>query len=426
MNKNKKKICFNNILKIVLVILVFFSILWAEPKIINQNTKKESQCNFFVANEILHLSLTDVFESLGFLWNWDFTSQKLVLTQKGIKLIFFQGMPFYVINDTLKQMICGAIRKNGLLYLPPYLISEIICAATKDSAIWQDIDSCLIIMSKKKEISLAKEDNKAEKDTIKPSVKDTVIQIKQEENKTAIKKASDKNIIKTIVIDPGHGGLDPGAIGPGGLEEKKVVLNIALELKELIKNKTDLKVYLTRETDKFISLLDRTRFANNKKADIFISIHANSINGDKKKESTKGYKVFFLSQAKNEEDRLVAMRENEVIKLEDNPYQYDHLQNILTDLAANEYLRESQDLSIIISETFASYLKSIPRLHLGVGQANFWVLNGAYMPSVLVEIGFISHPSEEKELASSSVQKAIAKAIFEAIINFKRKIEEGS
>lgn len=233
--------------------------------------------------------------------------------------------------------------------------------------------------------------------------------------------------LKTVVIDPGHGGKDPGAIGVGGVKEKTVALNIALKLKEMLKKTEGITVYLTREKDVFIPLRERTQFANDKKADLFISIHADAISGNShRKESTRGYKVYFLSQAKNEDDKLVAMRENAVIELEDRPQNYSNLQNVLIDLAGNEYLRESQDLCILLDQKFSTGLKKINKLHLGVGQANFWVLNGAYMTSVLIEVGFLSNPVEAKLLADSNFQKNIASSIFDAIIKFKKSYEGGT
>ncbi len=233
--------------------------------------------------------------------------------------------------------------------------------------------------------------------------------------------------IKTIVIDPGHGGKDPGAIGAKGVREKDVVLGIGLYLRELMRMKTDLNVYMTRDKDVFIPLSERTKFANNKKADLFISIHADAVPGtSKRKETAKGYKIYFLSQAKNEEDKLVAMRENAVIELEERPQNYSSLQNVLIDLAGNEYLRESQDLCILLDQKFnVSLNKKISKLHLGVGQANFWVLNGTYMPSVLIEAGFLSNVAEEKLLADKNFQKEMAKAIFEAVTSFQDKYESG-
>ena len=117
------------------------------------------------------------------------------------------------------------------------------------------------------------------------------------------------------------------------------------------------------------------------------------------------------------------MRENAVIQLEDQSKHYNNLQNILIDMAGNEYLRESQELSIVINERFESNMKNMEKLNLGIGQANFWVLNGAYMPAVLIETGFISYPNEGKLLGKESFQKTMAAALCEAILQFKEKLE---
>jgi N-acetylmuramoyl-L-alanine amidase len=234
----------------------------------------------------------------------------------------------------------------------------------------------------------------------------------------------DISSVKTIVIDPGHGGKDPGAVGSSGIQEKNVVLAISLKLNNLLKKQSKLKVYLTRDKDVFIPLSERTKFANEKKADLFVSIHANAIPGsNKRKDEIRGYKFYFLSQAKNEEDKLAAMRENAVIELEEKPQNYDNLHNVLIDLAGNEFLKESQDFCILLDQKFSSSIKKLDKLHLGIGQANFWVLNGAYMPSVLVETGFISNKTEEKLLSDEKFQAQMAKAIFDAIISFTEKYE---
>ncbi|NLE00754.1 MAG: N-acetylmuramoyl-L-alanine amidase [Fibrobacter sp.] len=259
--------------------------------------------------------------------------------------------------------------------------------------------------------------------------KTLMISLKQEKKKPQPEAVPSlqTDSIKTIVIDPGHGGKDPGAIGPGGVKEKDVALAIALEVRSLLKKAGNITVYLTRDKDIFIPLADRTKFANDKKADLFISIHANSLSGtNARKEAIRGYKMYFLSQAKNEEDKLVAMAENAVIELEERPQNYSNLQNVLIDLVGNEYLRESQDFSIILDQKFSYGLKNkIPKLHLGIGQANFWVLNGAFMPSVLIETGFLSNSSEEKLLSDPKNQKLIAKSVYDAIISFKKRYESG-
>jgi N-acetylmuramoyl-L-alanine amidase len=390
------------------------SAAYAQPRVKNEGTGKERPYALAVIGGIAYASVSDVCEGAGFTWKWDLTSQKLVCAKKGARLTLVQGMPFYLVNDTLRQIPCGPVREGGMLFLPPFLCAEVLASVIKDSIAWHEEDSTFVILPRGPATAEAK-----------PVARDTAQALPVADTTTKIKQPQ-QEVVTTVVIDPGHGGIDPGAVGPGGLEEKKVVLEIALALRDLIRKKTKLTVYCTRETDKFIPLVDRTKFANEKKADIFVSIHANSIEGNKKrKDTTRGYKVYFLSQAKNEEDKLVAMRENAVIELEDKAHKYDNLQDILIDMAGNEYLRESQDFSIMITETFTSSLKAIPRLHLGVGQANFWVLNGTYMPSVLLEVGFISNPQEEKDLADAGAQKSIAAGVLGAIMSFKKKYEEG-
>jgi N-acetylmuramoyl-L-alanine amidase len=233
--------------------------------------------------------------------------------------------------------------------------------------------------------------------------------------------------IGTIVLDAGHGGMDPGAIGATGKKEKDVVLAITLDLYDLLKKEKDLKVFLVRDKDLFVPLSDRTKMANQRHADLFISIHANAVPGSqKKKETTRGYKVYFLSQSKNEEDKLAAMRENAVIKLEEKPQHYNALKNVLIDLEGNEYLAESQELCIMLDRQFNKQLRGkIVRQQHGIGQANFWVLNGAYMPSILIETGYITSAAEERLLSDPSTQKAIAKAVYDGVLSFKKKYEAG-
>jgi N-acetylmuramoyl-L-alanine amidase len=260
-------------------------------------------------------------------------------------------------------------------------------------------------------------------------VKPAVATPKKNESSSAVVTHSDNDVqsVMTIVLDAGHGGKDPGATGNSGILEKDVVLDITLKVRDLLKKQNKLKVLLTRDKDIFIPLSDRTKFANEKKADLFMSVHADAVPGNiKRKETARGYKIYFLSQAKNEDDKLVAMRENAVIELEEKPQNYSSLQNVLIDLAGNEFLSESQDLCILLDQKLDTSLdRKITKLHLGVGQANFWVLNGAYMPSVLIETGFLSNPSEEKFLSDKKFQNKIALAIYEAIIGFRDKFGNG-
>ncbi len=213
--------------------------------------------------------------------------------------------------------------------------------------------------------------------------------------------------IKTIVIDPGHGGKDPGAIGRDGLKEKDVNLAVALKLADLLKKETNFNVILTRKKDRYISLGDRTKIANSRKADLFVSIHCNAT----RKRKTRGFEAYFLSAAKTDEERAVALRENLSVKFDRPPgdsTSLDDLQFIFLDLAQNEYLRESSDMAEMMCREF----QDGPGVHnRGVRQAGFFVLNGAYMPSILLELGYISNPAEERLLRSSKYQSEVAEKI---------------
>jgi N-acetylmuramoyl-L-alanine amidase len=220
--------------------------------------------------------------------------------------------------------------------------------------------------------------------------------------------------IQTVVIDPGHGGKDPGAIGKGGRLEKDINLSVALRLKAILQERTDLDIVLTRTDDTYVSLRNRTAMANGENADLFISIHCNA----SRKRGMQGFEAYFLSAAKTDEERAVALRENLSIKFDEpsvDETSLDDLQFIFWDLAQNEYLRESSDWAGIMCREFEDGSKIRSR---GIRQAGFFVLNGAYMPSVLLELGYISNPEEEKLLASRAYQSELAERIYRGIRNY--------
>ncbi|MFA6472189.1 MAG: N-acetylmuramoyl-L-alanine amidase, partial [Candidatus Latescibacterota bacterium] len=232
--------------------------------------------------------------------------------------------------------------------------------------------------------------------------------------------------IDTVIIDPGHGGKDSGAVGPGGTQEKNVVLAVAKELKEIVDERKELNAVMTRSNDTFIPLNQRATLAKRANGKLFISIHANA----SRNHEAEGVEIFFLSAAKTEDARDVARRENESVKYEDNPKLYRNLINdsviddIQNDMASNVFLKESQDLcSVLLDDVF----KTTRQTNRGVKQAGFYVLAGTHtsMPSVLFEIGFISNPQEEKMLNRISYQKRIAQAIYDSIIKFKERHERG-
>ncbi len=225
--------------------------------------------------------------------------------------------------------------------------------------------------------------------------------------------------IDKIIIDPGHGGKDPGAIGPTGLKEKDVVLDIGLRLRRLLRKRLHVKVLMTRDTDRFVELRERSAFANRNGGKLFISIHANS----HPRRSVRGFMTFCLGPARSNEDRTIAEQENSVIKYEDTWAGYGDLTNenfILLSIAQNSFNRESQDLAAMIQQSVHKYL---PTRDLGVRQAGYYVLVGTTMPKVLVETGFISNRKEERLLGSKRYRQKIAETIFQGIKNFRAKEE---
>jgi len=235
-------------------------------------------------------------------------------------------------------------------------------------------------------------------------------------------------IIDTVVIDAGHGGRDPGAIGPKGTKEKDIVLSIAKEIKKIADKRGDVKVVLTREKDELVPLHKRATIAIESNGKLFVSIHANSA----RSKNASGMEVFFLSEAKTEDAKRVAELENKSIEFEDNPSMYSTLfadsdipeavKNTLFDIVSNVFLKDSQHMCAILLD---SAVGSTHQKYRGVKQAGFIVLNRtqASMPSVLFEIGFISNSDEEKLLRRASHRKRIAKAIYDAVIEFKKQAE---
>jgi N-acetylmuramoyl-L-alanine amidase len=220
--------------------------------------------------------------------------------------------------------------------------------------------------------------------------------------------------IDVIVVDPGHGGEDLGAVGRRGAREKDIVLNVARHLAQLLDEDPDLKVILTRREDVFVPLQQRAQLANDANADLFISIHANSA----PRKSARGFETFFLSAARTDEARATEQLENASLRFEeaDEAPNTDDLDFILTDLLQTQFLVESAALAQVVQSQFAQSFRTIDR---GVNQAGFVVLYHAYMPAVLVEVGFLSHKNEEMWLAKASTQKRIAEALYQSIRAFR-------
>ena len=239
-------------------------------------------------------------------------------------------------------------------------------------------------------------------------------------------KSDSDGSIDLIVLDAGHGGKDTGAKGKIS-KEKDIVLDITMRLARKIKlEMPEVKIILTRASDKFVELNERSNIANRRKADLFISIHCNSL--PKNKKSPSGTETFVMGLHKSDENFDVAKRENSSILLEQNyeerykgfnpnsPLAYIMLAN-----RQNAYIASSLSFAGKIERQFQKYADRNSR---GVKQAGFMVLWQTAMPSVLVEAGFISHAQEEKYLNSDDGQDEIAEAIFRAFKQYKQEVED--
>lgn len=225
-----------------------------------------------------------------------------------------------------------------------------------------------------------------------------------------------------VVIDAGHGGHDPGALGFAKSKEKELALKTALKLGALIeKNMPDVKVVYTRSDDRFISLAERGRIANRAQGDLFISIHGNAA----RNRSAFGAEVFFMGTSKTDDALEVMLRENSVVTLEEKTLdvvQMSPEQLLAYELANAGNMASSEKVASYIIDEFIGHAKRPSR---GVKQAPFWVLYHASMPAVLVELGFISNKEEEAYLVTAKAQTELAEAMYFAVKRYREQYERG-
>jgi N-acetylmuramoyl-L-alanine amidase len=213
---------------------------------------------------------------------------------------------------------------------------------------------------------------------------------------------------RTIVIDAGHGGHDPGSSGRNGLQEKDLVLDVALRLAKRVRSELGAEVIMTRDTDVFIPLEERTAIANSRGADLFLSIHANS----SRNPGARGIETYFLSFAQDSHAEAVAARENAVSEAT-----MKDLQNLVKAIALNSKIDESRDFAASVQEAMVDGIQEVaPEVqNRGVRTAPFYVLIGANMPSVLAEISFVSNPQDEKLLRTPDYRDRIAESLLTGV-----------
>jgi len=224
--------------------------------------------------------------------------------------------------------------------------------------------------------------------------------------------------IRRVVIDPGHGGSDPGCVGERGLKEKDVVLKVSLLLKKMLSESKDLEVVLTRETDISLPPEDRPVIANQKQADIFISIHANALRNQK----FSGVETFYLNFSRDPAVNAIAARENAT-----STKNIGEMMDIIKKIVRNSKIVESKELAKKIQNNLVTRLsqKYSGIKDLGVKGGPFWVLIGGEMPSILVEISYLSNPRDESRLRNPQYLQEVAQGIYEGIVEYIHSLGKG-
>jgi N-acetylmuramoyl-L-alanine amidase len=311
-------------------------------------------------------------------------------------LEFFTGSPFFTARGAVWQLVEAAYQDAGIFYLPHQLFAEWLPATYPERVHYQDGRLRLRTVAAAPGTT-----------TPAPAVRADRV--------GPVGRPAD---IPVVVIDPGHGGVDPGRIGPGGLKEKDVVLQVSRRLAQVLAQR-GYEVRMTRTADTLINLHHRSRKANEwrgSRPGLFLSIHANGVTDSR----VRGFETFFLSEARTEDERRVAEMENAAVAYEtpDRVGGITDLDFILNNLRNDYYIRASHDLASLVQDTFAGFHRGPNR---GVKQAGFRVLIGAFMPAVLIELGFMSNPTEERLLGSVRFQSDAAVAIADAVDRFFEK-----
>ncbi len=331
-----------------------------------------------------YLLLVDICEANGIGWEWDSMSRRIILRKSGRETVLLVDSEYYL--DTDIKRAGEAVRiKNGSIYIPLKFAKYTI--------------PHLFGIEERKAVE---KEERAATITVGPE----------------IRKPSDKRFkITKIVLDPGHGGRDPGAISRSGVKEKDIVLDAAKRLKTALERE-GIDVVMTRNSDVFVPLETRARIANRANADFFISVHANA----SRSRWMKGFEVYYLSEATDDNARAQATAENSALDYEEGSIDKHSkdIDAIVWDLQLTENREVSIELAGFICQEVTRLLRGS---NSSIKSAKFYVLKGAEMPSVLVEISYLSNRSEERNLKDSSYRQKLAEGMASGIARYKDEYE---
>ena len=328
----------------------------------------------------------------------EITKSRKFINEKTQKVIFYVGnkkikisnqITFIEIEDNLFQLATKVVNQNDNYYVPTESFFNII----------QSLSDSLSTKYTNDEIRF------------------TSIPVNEKTVKTVdLRSEKEKWEFKTIVIDAGHGGKDPGAVGYRGTKEKDIALDVAKRLEKKLSKNMNVKIIMTRDEDIFLRLSERTKIANESNGNLFISIHTNAAEDRR----ASGFETFLIGPNKNEAAVRVAARENAVLELEGKTGQKLTNEDLIqATIAQSAFASKSEQFASMVQKEIKKRVQSKDR---GVKQAGFYVLMGASMPNVLVELGFISNPSEEKKLRSPQYRDQLATAIYRAVEQYQKTL----
>lgn len=375
----------------IFLIIFLFSNLYAnsESKVkVFQNNVLIGEINTIQNKKLFSVNdFIEITKSNNFI---NYKTQKVVFYVDNKKIKISNQVTFIEIEDNLFQLSSNVINKSGVYYLPTESFFGII----------QNLSDSSSIKYTNNEIRFTS--ISTDKKIVKKNVD--------------LRNEMEKWEFKTIVIDAGHGGKDPGAVGYRGTKEKDIALDVAKRLEKKLSKNMNIKIIMTRDEDVFLRLSERTKIANESNGNLFISIHTNAAEDRR----ASGFETFLIGPNKNEAAVRVAARENAVLELEgttDKKLTNEDL--IQATIAQSSFASKSEQFASMVQKEIKKRVQSRDR---GVKQAGFYVLMGASMPNVLVELGFISNPSEEKKLRSPQYRDQLATAIYRAVEQYQKTL----
>jgi N-acetylmuramoyl-L-alanine amidase len=361
---------------------------------------------------------SDALENLGWVVKSNALGfQATTVDGKSVARFFFDN-PLFSWNQEMLQFVDVPFHDRGDGYVPLQFVLDFIPARLNEDYLFIPQDGTLEIRD------LAVWARIQPKESKHPSSDDNPPQLIPDEAILSASEVSEDNLPekRVVIIDPGHGGKDPGTLGAGGRREKDIALAVGRELARELRRDESIEVHLTRDRDIFVPLWERGELATNWKGErsgVFISIHANALPN---RANVRGFETYFLSEARTEHERRVAANENAPLRMDHGNGEDNDLHFILRELRNLDH----QHWSSLLAELVQNELKVVhPGPNRGVKQGPFAVITNALMPAVLVEVGFITNREEERLVSRSDFQVEIAKALTNAIGDFFSRYPPG-